>query len=345
MASTKLLGVGNWMQGLRSMNSKAVVIISAIAVTMLLFLPITVCLADAASSSSTQLDLDGMPQDDIDEADQILTNGRLRAEAGSLSRFSVKSSLMYFAGTIEKPFDAERPNISGGNETQDVLQNLNGTVGVKYRASSRSSVHLDGGLKMLTPFNRSVKTSDETLRQQFDDHGGKMVMYDPTIGYSYMFRAFGTQNYLEFGQVYITDPVLREVGVLTASSLMHAVAYELGASKFTVGMEWGVVYQWFDKSAEIFGADQTQYQFGFFPSLEYAITDRVIARTVLGVVLEHTREFRDPLMFRRDLVYQSVGVGFSLTRDIYIYPNVQFLPGDIQGNKTNVALQTFLNVF
>ena len=324
------------------MNSaKIVVLFSAGVLCFLLLLPLSLI---HAQTLSLPLEEEGV-ESSVDEADQILTNKRLRAEAGSLSRFSVKAALTYLAGTVERPFNAERPNISGGNETQNVLQKLEGTVGVKYRLNARSALNFNGGLRALTPFNRSVQDSDPELRHQFEEYGGQVVFHDPALEYSYMFRVFGVQNYLAVSQFFITDPVLREIGALTGTSLMHSVAYEVGTTRFTLGLDWGVIYQWFDKGSVELALDQTDYQVGFFPFVEYVLTDRIIFRTVLGYILEHTREYRDPFFFRRDLVYQSVGVGFSLTRDIYIYPNVQFLPADIRGDRTNVALQTFLNVF
>jgi hypothetical protein len=46
-----------------------------------------------------------------------------------------------------------------------------------------------------------------------------------------------------------------------------------------------------------------------------------------------------------DQIYQSVGVGVSVTRDIFLYPNIQFLPNQIMASETNVGLTATVNVF
>jgi hypothetical protein len=44
-------------------------------------------------------------------------------------------------------------------------------------------------------------------------------------------------------------------------------------------------------------------------------------------------------------VYQSIGVGIAVTRDIYVYPNVQLVPDHIASNFTNFAVATTINMF
>ena len=69
-------------------------------------------------------------------------------------------------------------------------------------------------------------------------------------------------------------------------------------------------------------------------------------RTISGLwVYDHLRSERDNFTFAKNKIYQSVGLGISVTRDIYLYPNVQFLPEDIRSDLTNVALSANINVF
>jgi len=44
-------------------------------------------------------------------------------------------------------------------------------------------------------------------------------------------------------------------------------------------------------------------------------------------------------------VYQSVGLGISVTRDIFLYPNIQFIPSDIRSDRTNIAMSASINIF
>jgi hypothetical protein len=38
-------------------------------------------------------------------------------------------------------------------------------------------------------------------------------------------------------------------------------------------------------------------------------------------------------------------VGYSVTRDIFLYPNIQFLPNQVASDMTNVGIQATINVF
>jgi hypothetical protein len=41
----------------------------------------------------------------------------------------------------------------------------------------------------------------------------------------------------------------------------------------------------------------------------------------------------------------STGIGFSITRDIFLYPNIQFNPEDIRADRTNLGLSANINLF
>ena len=43
--------------------------------------------------------------------------------------------------------------------------------------------------------------------------------------------------------------------------------------------------------------------------------------------------------------YQSMGIGMAVTRDIYLYPNVQFLPLDMRSDLTNVGMSANISFF
>jgi hypothetical protein len=39
-----------------------------------------------------------------------------------------------------------------------------------------------------------------------------------------------------------------------------------------------------------------------------------------------------------------MGIGYSVTRDIYLYPNLQFAPEQISAQHTNVAINATINL-
>jgi hypothetical protein len=100
----------------------------------------------------------------------------------------------------------------------------------------------------------------------------------------------------------------------------------------------------FDKNDAALQAMQGDYSFGFYPFAEYVFSDRLNLRTVFRpFTFEHIRSepFGNVI---RNVYTQSVGVGVSVTRDIYLYPNVQFVPEDFRSELTNVGLSANINI-
>jgi len=81
--------------------------------------------------------------------------------------------------------------------------------------------------------------------------------------------------------------------------------------------------------------------------LEYRINDTFNLRTVTFLLsYEHTlASHADMTTWTKDKVTQSCGVGISITRDVFLYPNLQFIPDQLRGKDTNVALSTNINMF
>ncbi|MNT01942.1 hypothetical protein D3C72_1364290 [compost metagenome] len=95
------------------------------------------------------------------------------------------------------------------------------------------------------------------------------------------------------------------------------------------------------------GAQQDDFGYGLYPFAEYSFNDTYSFRTVFGYFqMVHYKETEtDKARVEAQTPYQSMGVGISVSRDIYLYPNIQFTPLDIRDDRTNVALSANLNLF
>ncbi len=60
---------------------------------------------------------------------------------------------------------------------------------------------------------------------------------------------------------------------------------------------------------------------------------------------EHLRSVPSMNTYHVDTTFLSFGVGYAVIRDVYLQPNVQFIPNDIRADRTNVALSANINVF
>ena len=113
---------------------------------------------------------------------------------------------------------------------------------------------------------------------------------------------------------------------------------EIGAAPIEFFPEYTRYF--FDKTDKSLGANYLQ----IYPVAEYIINDKLNLRTVLGYQWEQLRSTRYT-NYHKLAVFQSVGLGISVTRNIFLYPNIQFLPSDIRTDLTNIGLSAYINAF
>ena len=290
-------------------------------------------------------------KDDDSDADALITNAKMRAEAGSKSKFSVATAFQYMGGTVEKPFDAKRPNIKGAAATTS-FTTLTGQISGKWNMTKVDSLFLGLGVKMLTPF---AGEPPKEAGQRYDAS-------DPTLIYQRLMKLGGVQTVAQLGGIAYTAKDVRDVGYLGETNVQLTFAYDFGGSPFTLGFSFAGVYRFFDKDTSeaisvvddeknnvtittLAGAVQDDYSLGYYPFVEYQINDTFNLRTLIGFQYDHARVEDNTFAYKKNKVYQSVGLGISVTRDIFLYPNIQFLPDDMRSDKTNVALSTNINLF
>jgi hypothetical protein len=277
------------------------------------------------------------------DADDVLTNAKLRAESGSKSRFSVATQLDYDGGSLERPLAGVRPNIQG--VTGDTaFADFNGQINAKYNITQLDSILVGGGLRWITPLQGSQKP---------EGYGGQMVdVFNPQINYQRIYKVGSVQSYVQVGPTLYTETNLVNEGYIANFGAYNVNAYDIGTSRFTIGMESQIAGNAF-KPARQFGKmsvdavkdDESDYNFFMYPYVEYKLSDKLNLRAVTFLVsFEHTR-LHTMDTWRKDKVTQSFGLGISVTRDIFLYPNVQFVPDEVRMADTNVGLAANVNVF
>lgn len=285
-----------------------------------------------------------LPPGDNDP-DSLITNKKLRAESGSTSKYSVATEFDYNGGSLHKPLDSRRPNISDGAELTQ-FTGVEGYVSGKWNMNKTESWFLGVGVRAVTPFTSNVP----------DGAGDRFNASNPSLIYQKLSRLLGMQSVFNLGPTFDTSRDIRATGTLGNMQMIEALAYDFNGSRYSVGGDIILTYRFFDKGTDSLctvddeegacGANQSDYSAGVNPFFEYEINDNFSFRTVLGLFMyDHQRPESRPFTMSRNVVYQSVGFGISLTRDLYMFPNVQFIPGDMRADKTNVALMTLLNLF
>lgn len=275
-----------------------------------------------------------------DDVDNVITNRKLRAETGSKNKYSFSTALSYNGGTIKNPGSDTRPNIAS-TAFVPLKPALAGTIGAKYKISALQSVSADVGVRIYRPFHKDPK-------QNFAE---RTTIADPSISYQVVYQAAGIQNVTSFGIGYTTDSQYRAIGQVGSMALSQTAIYDFGGSRWSVGLAGEIGYVAFDKDKNELDADgtplgamQSDYYVAAYPFAEVTITDKLNLRTVFRPwIFEHNRAKNFGEIDRAPYT-QSVGVGISVTRDIYLYPNVQFAPLNLQADRTNVGMSLNLNI-
>jgi hypothetical protein len=321
-----------------------------IAVTLIVFglSYSNISLAQTTSSSVIPQNLEKKS----DEADNIITNRRIRASTGSLSKWSFNSSWNYNAGSVERPFDATRPNITAASDVA-LLQNLSGDVGVNYRLNQKDRLSLKTGLQMAAPFHSSIETNDAGVREEFEKNQGNLDVQNPALSYSRIFKVKGVQNVLSAGAGLYTQGALTDRGYQYFFNSSLNTMYDMGKTGASAGLLFTYDRNFFDRDTAINARGvqvsllegQAEQVLGIYPQAEYEINETFNLRTILRAwVYEDRRSRKFGDFIQRELT-QSVGLGISVTRDIFLYPNIQFAPNNLRADKTNVGLSANINLF
>lgn len=285
------------------------------------------------------------------DIDQEVTNRKMRADSGSKSKFSGSLSGGYTGGSLTRAFGANRPNLSGqpGDQT---FTSLDLGLNARYRRTKNDSFTFGTLFGVVTPFqgrtNKNISKDSVNVN-------------DPMLGYNRVGKLGPLQSVANFLYMNGTSISSRDVDQThqfqLTSSLMKS--FQSGLS---IGAGISTGYRFYDTKPGAhtnkleeqgiydpgyYGGDhRSQWTLSVFPQLEYTLTDKLSVRTVFGYAnFKHL--YGDPNRYRllQTVVYQSVGVGISVARDIYLYPNIQFVPDNIRGDFTNVALQGMINIF
>jgi hypothetical protein len=274
------------------------------------------------------------------DIDTEITNPRLRAESGSKSKFSLSASLAYTGGALSHPFGMQRPNLARTPGAQ-VDTSLDGGFDGRFRWSKNDSMTFGTSFGLMTPFHGDQDGEDS----QFN-------VYNPATGYSRVGRV---------GRLQMTFGVAADAGTSNES---QAIKYNVNAlhvfqGGWTAGVTANPYYTfYYNKPGQetragthlrpaYYGGDtRTEWGLNIYPFLEYAFNPRYSARTVFGYFnWRHLYGDQEKYRLLQTHVYQSIGVGVSVSRDVYLYPNIQFVPDRLRADFTNISLQATLNMF
>jgi hypothetical protein len=271
---------------------------------------------------------------------------------GSKSRRSFKSSLAYSGGSVEKPFDAVRPNYRA-SATIESMTTLAGDMGLNFRITDKDNLGVGTGLTIVDPFHGDISKPVVDPRNENADSIARYQFSTPFINWTRGYRVWDIQMVSSITYGHATDSdSLKLTKTFGTTTFSQTIQKNLGTSGWNTGASISVSKYFYSGDVDdpamlkrmAAGAyKRSDVGAGIFPFLQYQFNDTYSFRTIFGYFQFMKYEVdEEPIQMEP---YQSVGVGISITRDIYIYPNVQFTPKDMRADRTNVALSTNINLF
>lgn len=296
------------------------------------------------SSSTTKLPSTEVKETKSDKADELITNRMIRAQSGSLSPLSINSTFAYNGGSLNNPFAAVRPNILSAGNTA-LIAGMTGSINANYRMTKVDRVGVGAGMQMLAPFNSSIETDNARTRSEFEENRQKLDVSDPYINYTRLANFYGVQTVITAGLRKYTTGNLTDAGYDFNTNLVVNTMYDFGGSNFSVGLYAVYDRNFFSNDDAALAAFQNETIFGFLPQAEYVINDTFNLRTIVRSHWYQNDRLRPSNKFTKRPVTQSVGLGISINRDVFLYPNIQFAYDDFRASNTNVGLQANINMF
>jgi hypothetical protein len=273
------------------------------------------------------------PAGAVDDPDQLITNAKMRAESGSKSRYSFRSKVNYYGGALNQPFAAVRPNI-GAAPGQTAFGQFTGELSGKYLIDTKRSLAAGVGFRYITPFQGIDKP-----KQNYD--GDKMDLDNPYIYYQYLTKWRGIQVVLSAQPTLITRSDQVAIHHLAEGIFTGTLLYDIGTTHLSAGLYGEIDYNVYYKNSD----DDNDYSAGLDPFLEYQINDRLNIRTVFNLWNYDHERSRPLSLWSHENLIQSFGLGISVTRDVFLYPNVQFVLDKIRMDRTNFAINMAINLW
>ncbi len=341
----------------QTVSGRTALYATAAAIAFAMFIVGTSAIADDSSSASssgpanvTQADVSGQVNGEKkkanqknSEADKLITNNEMRAMSGATSKWSMSNAIGYQGGTIASPVGQDRPDITGGSGNT-VKSYLSDVASVKYNLNATNSILAGVGMRWIAPTSPTGPSNYP---------GTTFDVNNPQLTYQNIANLRGVQSIFQASVLQWTEADQTAIGAAQQYSLTETAEYAFG--KLSLGATFYTQYQTFNKSGTFMNTStnkleslltqQSQDLFAIYPLLEYQFNDKWNFRTLAGLAAEHYRDQSNINTYQADIWYQSIGVGYAMTRDIFLYPNVQFLPQHVAMNLTNVGLSAYINVF
>lgn len=263
------------------------------------------------------------------EEDQNITDAKLKADGGSLSRYSLKFSLSFNGPPVGDLSNEMQPNPDGSAGTFETA--LGGSISARYRLTPSTAVSLGTGVSALTPI-QGVKRYD---------------VKNPFINYDMSSRFWNTQMRNAFGFTLVTNPDWRKMGETSGVTYDNYWLYNVGTSGLGLELDTSFAYYFYERGPDAKNSKEMKaglYSLALYPMVKYNFTDKFNAYTSLNISFINPRGKEDNSVLWNRTLSQRVGMGYAFTRDIYFAPYLNFYPKSAELDSTTINFSTTFSI-
>lgn len=265
------------------------------------------------------------------EDSHTLTDAKLKADAGSLSRMSAKASLSYFGPTFGDLSAPEQPNPDGSVGTYS--QAIKGSISARYRMTPDSTISAGTGISMIHPFHGWSRTD----------------VSNPFISYDFSNRFGPVQMRNSPGVKFTTVPNYTALGQIAEVSWDNSLVYSIGgrfAMSFDSSLAYWVYSREYRPGPLKKGGDGSASQYGisWYPGLKYNVSDAFNLNTSAGFSLQNPRAANDNAVLNNKTVSLRLGCGYAFSRDVYFAPYVQSYVTQLAFDTTTINVSGVFSV-
>lgn len=290
-------------------------------------------LAEAQTSS-----LKEVLKNKIFSADQRITDMELKAQAGSLSRYSMKFDLSYSGPPVDNLSDPEVPNPD--NRPRVNRTSLGGTVGLRYRLSEDSALNASTGVKWYTPYHH-------VSRQQVDKPSNEKdsELSNPSSSYDRTHKWMGMQGRTSIDGSVTTQDYYLDRAQAGSMGLSESVKYHFSGSRFVLSMLTDLDFYVYNREFQRSDGRVSKYHLSLIPGLELRVRDQLHLMTSVAYSFANLREDHSWWRWDDQRPTQRLGLGWGISRKVYFNPYLNFFADKPAINTTSLSFRTVFSLF
>ncbi len=293
----------------------------------------------AKDSGQTRTQLGDVLEPKRFDEDKRITDLELKAQSGSLSRYSLKFSLSLSGPPVNNLADPNRPNPD--NRPGDQRTSLGGSAGFRYRISSNQAVNLGTGVRWFTPV-QAIKGEEVKRSRTAKNYD----INDPYIGFDQTYASGSAQMRTSARFAKTTSEYYTRNGQFGTIGFDQGMKFNLGKSRWVLGLMASADYFIYERPyRDGDGTRLSKYYLSTVPSVEYKVSPKLNANVSFGHAYGNLRTDKSWWRWEHPLSSWRLGLGWAVKRDIYLNPYLSFYAEKPSFNSTSASLNAVFSIF